>query len=354
MRIISWDVGVIHLAYCVIDFTMDKSNNYKYEIIDWDNINLIEDDRIDLVCSGSRAPNKKTNVCKKCTNRAIYFMNGNDNKIIGFCRSHLDQHEKIWSTEDTLKLFRKIPKNKHTCTFVKKNKTVCGINAGFVYNNDNSQTYLCTAHHKSELKNKTKDLGPKLIKNTIVKKYPTADLLISLWKKLDNLLVKFSQLAIDEIIIENQPSLKNPKMKAIASGIYDFFSIRAFIDKSAKCGISLVRYLSPSNKLKIGGDGTIEVFKNNKDSKQKYKLTKQLSIKYTKQLLVSDPIHAEYLDLFKKKDDLCDAFLQGLYYLTHMKYKINVKKSKSGSKINAKTNIKKTKSGHRLKEVIRL
>ena len=33
------------------------------------------------------------------------------------------------------------------------------------------------------------------------------------------------------VLIENQPTLKNPKMKAISSTIYDYFLIRGIIDK---------------------------------------------------------------------------------------------------------------------------
>ena len=49
--------------------------------------------------------------------------------------------------------------------------------------------------------------------------------------------------------------------------------------------IKLVRFMCPSNKLKVNNNNTIEVFKANKDSKKKYKLTKALGIQYTKQLL---------------------------------------------------------------------
>ena len=33
------------------------------------------------------------------------------------------------------------------------------------------------------------------------------------------------------VLIENQPTLKNPKMKAISSTIYDYFLIRGIVDK---------------------------------------------------------------------------------------------------------------------------
>ena len=115
--------------------------------------------------------------------------------------------------------------------------------------------------------------------------------------------------------------MKNPKMKAIASTLFDYFMIRGYVDKVHQLDIQLVRFMCPSNKLKVNNDNTIEVFKANKNEKQKYKLTKALGIQYTKQLLNSDEEQLDYLDLYKKKDDICDAYLQGRYYLECIKNK---------------------------------
>ena len=64
-----------------------------------------------------------------------------------------------------------------------------------------------------------------------------------------------------------------------------------------------------------------KVFKKKTDSKEKYKLTKALGIKYTKQLLKNSPEWLEHLAKYKKQDDLCDAYLQGRYYLEFIRHK---------------------------------
>ncbi len=70
MIIISWDVGVIHLAYCILkyEYNFDKKKS-KISILDWDEINLIEDDRISLKCCGKKKDNiecgKKSNILFK-------------------------------------------------------------------------------------------------------------------------------------------------------------------------------------------------------------------------------------------------------------------------------------------------
>ena len=42
MKVLSWDVGIINLAYCLIDFKSEKD----WKIIDWNIINLTDRDKI--------------------------------------------------------------------------------------------------------------------------------------------------------------------------------------------------------------------------------------------------------------------------------------------------------------------
>lgn len=296
MIIISWDVGIIHLAYCVL-----KYENDKIEIIDWDDLNLIEDDIIKIECCGK---NKKGKICNK--NASYYIKYKND--TYGYCKSHLKQSEEYWTKEKVINLFKEV--NENTCCYEKKNK--CKTKAKYVLNKN---IYYCSQHYKMILKNMIKESSPQLIKNMISRKYDTSKLQLNLINKLDKLIKHFAKLNIEQVIIENQPSQKNPKMKSIANTLFDYFMIRGYVDKIHGINIKLVKFICPSNKLKVNNDNTIEVFKNNKDKKQKYKLTKELGIIYTKKLLENDPLQLEYLNLFKKKDDLCDSFLQGCYYL---------------------------------------
>ena len=51
---------------------------------------------------------------------------------------------------------------------------------------------------------------------------------MNMWYKLDKIP---NLLEVDEVIIENQPSLRNPKMKSIAETLYNYFLCRGIIDK---------------------------------------------------------------------------------------------------------------------------
>ena len=341
MIIISWDVGIIHLAYCVLKYIFDEElQKATVEIIDWDEINLIEDDRIKLECCGKMKA-KKDVVPKICGKNATYCLT-REGESFGFCKMHLSQSDNYWSEKQTRRLFKQLESdNNHSCTYLKNTGSLCDKKCKYIYRNGKDKIYYCTAHYKSELNKKIKELSPLLIKNLIVKKYPTSQLQLNLIKKLDLLSKHFAKLGIEEVIIENQPSQKNPKMKSISNTLFDYFLIRGYIDKIHNMDIKLVRFICPSNKLKVNNDNTIEVFKANKDTTKKYKLTKALGIEYTKKLI--DENQLTYLELYKKKDDICDAYLQGRYYLEFIRNKDDVPKIKSKSKSKSESKSKSKK-----------
>lgn len=178
-------------------------------------------------------------------------------------------------------------------------------------------------------------------------------------------------LDVDLVVIENQPSLKNPQMKSIQMILYSYFLILGKIvgngDKSLSY-IDKVEFCSASNKLKIY-DGppiiledkpkrkskkTIDLLKKeNEDIKEginedtdvildedicnideiqdpnikkkksnvmAYKDKKRLAIEHAKYFVTKNDIG--FLDFFnkhKKKDDLADSYLQGLYWFKNIK-----------------------------------
>jgi hypothetical protein len=130
---------------------------------------------------------------------------------------------------------------------------------------------------------------------------------------------KIHLLDADYVIIENQPSMKNPRMKSIASTIYDYYLIRGKVDKELnKSNICEVKFISPSNKLKISNSKDKEDL-NNVPKSQKYKLIKSLGIKYCLELISHLNNWIIFFNTNKKKDDLADSFLQGLWFLSTFK-----------------------------------
>ena len=105
---------------------------------------------------------------------------------------------------------------------------------------------------------------------------------------------------IDIVIIENQISTIASRMKTLQGMIAQYFIMR-----ETPC----IEFISAANKLKM--------FMTKK--KTTYTERKVESVEVTKELLEKLPQFKNYkgsLEKNKKKDDLSDCFLQGIYYLT--------------------------------------
>ena len=105
-------------------------------------------------------------------------------------------------------------------------------------------------------------------------------------------------------------------MKSISMSLYSYFLIRGIIDKSlTNSKINKVKFMAPSNKIKVVNDEETKSLILLKDNETKlYKLTKELGIKYCKMMITHLSDWSSFLEKQKKKDDLADAFLQGAYY----------------------------------------
>lgn len=151
-------------------------------------------------------------------------------------------------------------------------------------------------------------------------------------------------LDVDIVVIENQPSLKNPQMKSIQMILYSYFLILGkVIGNGEKTNnyIDKIDFCSASNKLKLYDgpeiifeekkkknnvesntlnytenkeNNTVEIVKK-KGSTLKYSDKKKLAIEHAKYYLKDNENYIEFFNNHKKKDDLADSFLQGLYYI---------------------------------------
>lgn len=284
MKVLSWDVGIKNLSFCLI-----KIENNKWEINDWGIINLIE---------------PENDKCLNCCKKPSLFLPCDNSK---FCKIHSKKH--LIEIKDFDNFFNKCH-DKKPCCYLSKDKE-CSKNSYFSH--DENKNY-CTSHAK-----------------TIYKKYVTSKKFIPIKKinasieSIDVLRKKLVEeldkrkhfLKSTFILIENQPTLKNPKMKAISSTIYDYFLIRGIIDKEINNSeITTVKYISPSNKLKIADEGdTTKLIKLKGDDTKTYKLTKSLGIKYCLKLIEGMDEWIKVFNSYKKKDDMADSFLQGMYYI---------------------------------------
>lgn len=325
--ILSFDVGIIHLAYCFFtkkeykekDLSGNEKSVYKWDIIDWSLIDLT--DRDELKCL----------VC----NKIATLQQTNDSILKYYCKVHAKQvNSKPLPYEE---IYDKLEKKKiGGCCFILGASNCCDKNCTIKDKNNNT---FCGSHAKKMYQTLTNDIKMKPLKKTNVSSMDFDDTRLKLINILEN---KKHLLNADVVVIENQPSFKNPRMKSISALLYDYYIIRGVIDKErTNSNIKRVKFMSPSNKIKLASDGEtqqIVKLKSSHESKA-YKLTKSLAVKYTQDLLKHLPEWLKHFNSYKKKDDLADAFLQGAYY-----FEMNVKADPSEKNYKKKISKKKENS----------
>jgi hypothetical protein len=270
MRIISFDIGIKNLAYCILDF---NNHNQQLEIKEWNVINLCEDQ---YFC---KIKDIKSDNC--CNKEAKYFKND-----IYYCKKHTKGLD-----------YQVIPKSFNDKT-IKKMKLDELIE--FCKNNS---IELEKPYTKLSIINKINDYKKQHFLENITSmnadQYNLIYLGIKLKEKLNKVL-NFKELNIDIAIIENQISPIANRMKTIQGMLSQYLIMN---------DLHNIIFYSASNKLKTF---------TNSNSKTDYKERKKLSVTYTNQLLSEYIFISSWLNYFnthKKKDDLADCFLQGLSYL---------------------------------------
>ena len=321
-KILSWDVGIKHLAFCIINETPTG-----FTIENWQNIDLTDSNL--QVCCGLLKKKKKTDKEEICNAHAKFFVK---NKY--YCGTHKSQYiiDLDLLEKEHITIYNN--PNKELCMYTStKAKSNCTKKADFVF--DNIQ--CCKNHKDIQLKATVKDLSLKPIKNKSCTDTSPEILCEKMYNKLSELDFK----DITHVYIENQPD-KNNTMRGVSSMLLSYF---VFLSKSqnVKMNIKFVSasikikfddsllnyttdYISNHNKIKKTDckcricKMDIELNRNKQDfnndlSKYKfnYDSTKELGIIYTQKILKDNNMidHITFINGYNKKDDLCDAFLHG-------------------------------------------
>jgi hypothetical protein len=300
MKLLSIDIGIKNLAFCLIEFIKEKES---YNIILWDVINICDDKQL---CNTTN-----------CLNDAKYF---DKNKVKYMCLKHTKYNEiKIPPKELNEKNIKKMKIDELKLLLEKQN---------IINNNSNKNTNTSNNNNKDNKKKQTKNDYLKIVNEYLDMHFLTevknikandVDLIkigVNMKNKLDSIFFCDNKnYDIDLILIENQISPIANRMKSIQGMITQYFIMK---------NIENIIYWSATNKLK-----------QFIDDKTTYKERKELSIEYTKQIfnnysltdskdLTDSNNSTQLIELkkwnnffmqHKKKDDLADSFLQGLSYL---------------------------------------
>lgn len=209
-------------------------------------------------------------------------------KNLAYCELTHDKNIKQWGILN----MNDNPK----CSMVLKKP--CDKQATYIIDDN----YYCSCHMKH--------------KNLKGKKKKKLNTNYDLFKLSQNCINELKTIQLDEIscvLIENQPALKNPTMKSIQMIIYTFFIMNGVMNKESK--IEEVHMINARNKLKVYKGPNVECpYEDNK--KNKYKINKYLAVKYCHNMICDECEEIKLIfDSSKKKDDLADCYLQGIYYI---------------------------------------
>jgi hypothetical protein len=292
--ILSWDVGIKHLAYNLSEYIQDQeTNKINLTIKQWGIINLALEK------------------CDFCDKDGLYLF---------------EEDKKYYCSEHCKKL-----RAKHFC-YVEK----CYDKAKYHIEVPEVNKYMCDTH------------GPKVYAFDSA----TELLKLKLIEKLD--LINFQDFQY--VLIENQPTFKNPKMKAIADTLYSWFLIRKIVDAKTLLAEN-IRLISPGRKNTLFVPKVVKKSKEDESDsvsipkKLTYQEGKKLSIEFCYNIIT--PEWTTFLKEFSKKDDLADCLLQGYSFFV-MLIEENNKKIKrdlrqENSRINKEIKANKPKKLKKLK-----
>jgi thiol-disulfide isomerase/thioredoxin len=270
MRVLSVDVGIKNLAFCLLEKT-----DSGLKIAKWDSINVADSESHTCCASEKNKP---------CEKPAKFFKNA-----CYYCVKH--SKKQTWQ----------IPTSELSSSFINKQKMPKLLELAEKYNVKYEKPIK-----KVEVVNLLNEYIHETYFEPIISSNASKTDLITIGK---NIKIKFNDLFdgedIDVVVIENQISPIANRMKTIQGMIAQYFIMQKTSQQ--------IEFISAANKLKIDDSSGVE----NKE-KTKYSERKKMGIQRCLELLNNDGNLIAWTDYFNKhtkKDDLADSFLQGLWYM---------------------------------------
>ena len=289
MKILSIDVGIKNLAFCLFENSNSNSNSSstttttttnldEFSIKKWNSINVSE--KIVSICGFIE---KNTQICGK----PAKFTKGKE----CFCLKHSKKQNFIIPTSELKK------------NFIQKQKI--------------QKLFEMADKYKISYKKPVKKDDLIELINEYIEKTCFNPISVTNANKIDlvtigeNIKIKLDEILLEEgkidyIIIENQISPIANRMKTIQGLITQYFIMRE--------NYNHIEFISAINKLKDANAGKADKSENTYSNRKKMGIAKCL------EHLTNKPIFHPMLDYFNhhsKKDDLADSFLQGLWFIAN-------------------------------------
>ena len=296
LRVLSIDVGMKNLAYCLFECGLDAGEiktpehvMQRASIVAWDTVNLCDD--------GTAAPAAPICSAVGCKFAAKFAHSGTH-----YCTRHANASGykmPLLPSIASAKILKKMT--------LEQLKAFSGeyLSVSIPEKCEKSKLKLLQHLHDSIAAEYLVgvSLKPKVISAASLD-------LITIGRNMHRRFDALPHLAagVDVVIIENQLSTLATRMKTLQGMITQYFIMR---------GVPDIRFISATNKLKLFSKEEGEGGKDDKDDKSDYADRKKRSMEITRALIAEHaPEHIGLYDKHKKKDDLADCFLQGVWWLS--------------------------------------
>jgi hypothetical protein len=301
MKLISFDVGIKNMAFC-----MFRLSDQTLLVQDWGVLNLMDDETAPVFHCNCTLQQKKTKAVPNppivlCEKRAKYQKNGGF-----FCELHAKKSES-WTIPNKTMLLSSLKKQS------RDDLVSVGLSHGAFLADPPRTKKDCLAILQEHFQ--TICFEPILSKKT--KSAGETDLITigrNLRAKLDERPIQ----GLTHVIIENQISTIATRMKTIQGMLAQYYIMCE--DQPQ------IDFISSANKLKHLvitplENKHVQDINNNSGTKNNYKQHKQDAILFSKQFIANNPMLGTWSNVLDtpKKDDLADAFLQGIWYLKQAK-----------------------------------
>lgn len=284
MRILSYDIGIKNLAFCLVDYDVITK---KLVIEEWNIINLLENEfNNELLCKYINK-NKPYNNCK---NTAIFSSKNNN---FSFCKRHISKfHIQDLSI---------LPITDNIISICDEND--CSNKSKYYVNNKK----LCSKHKNITLDFHNQNYILKKIKTISANNYPIDKIADKMITILDE---KYLHLLNCDIVLLELQVMKSPRIKTLSNYLYMYYRMNGIHYKKNNSYINDVRYIMASSKLRFNKNNTTENIQN-------YNNRKKTGIDNVNEYLTNNQLFDNkiWFNKQKKQDDLADALLQILIYL---------------------------------------
>lgn len=272
-RVASFDVGINHLAYAIIELRIDKNNNETVKIID-----------LDMLCLFSQ--NEKIKCCGKISTG-----------------ESCDKISKYYGTDEPIQRGKSKSKKSDDKKTEDDSNSIDELSSEDVPDHK----YYCKFHSPESAKSITR-INTKTVSNSKV------------CIKLESALSKLDLTKCNKIVIEYQPRMASKKMQFVSHAIYYDMCSRYLNKEHTKC--KSVAYAARNKYQAYDGP---KINMNIKLPEKKAKSSsRNAQYKARKHMVIEMAIYMmkkyndlEWLDYFNnssfdKQDDLSDAYVQGL------------------------------------------